>query len=155
MTARTIAPTPTGPPATSAPALRPVHPCRSDPDLFFSEDPCDITAAKQTCSTCPFRADCLSYALEHEIYDGVWGGTTGDERLHRATGGSKRCPACEVVQPLGRFHHNARTPGGYATYCKACTKAQDAERNARRKPQRAAYKRAARQRRNRTQEVAA
>jgi WhiB family redox-sensing transcriptional regulator len=55
--------------------------CRAtDPDLFFSDNPADVDQAKQTCSGCPARGDCLSYALAHEIEFGVWGGSTPEER---------------------------------------------------------------------------
>lgn len=148
-----------GTPPTSmspAPAPRTVNPCRRDPDLFFSDNPEDIEAAKNICRTCPSRLSCLRDAMDQEIYHGVWGGLTGDERLHLATGGSKRCPRCQVVRPYGLFHRNARQSDGHDTYCKPCTKTQDAKRNAHRKPQLAAYKRAARQRQNQTkQEVSA
>lgn len=32
------------------------------------------------CSGCVVRDACLDYALEHHIVDGVWGGTTGEDR---------------------------------------------------------------------------
>ncbi len=41
--------------------------CRdADPDLFFP--------------TGPAQARCLAWALDHGVTDGVWGGTTEDER---------------------------------------------------------------------------
>ncbi|TYK45463.1 WhiB family transcriptional regulator [Actinomadura decatromicini] len=131
-------------PTYPAPAQRPVNPCRRDPDLFFSDDPDDIEAAKNICGGCPSRLACLTYANDHELYHGVWGGLTGDERLHQISGGSKQCHGCQMVRPLGLFHRNARD--GYSSQCKTCEKRRDAERNALRKPQLDAYKRAARQR---------
>ncbi len=59
--------------------------CRDvDPDLFFPLGTTDaslpqIEAAKQICRTCPVSAPCLRWALESGD-DGVWGGTTEDER---------------------------------------------------------------------------
>lgn len=52
-----------------------------DPELFFPEDGQveQISAAKSVCAACPIRAACLSYALRHGV-QGVWGGTTEDER---------------------------------------------------------------------------
>lgn len=149
---RRVTPVASGPPMTPkslAPATRPVNPCRRNPDLFFSDDPEEIEAAKNICGSCPIKAACLRDAIDHGIYDGVWGGTTGDER----SGGSKRCGGCNVVQPLGLFHRHSKHPDGRATHCKACIKVKDARRNALRKPQRAAYKRAAN--RQKRQEIAA
>jgi WhiB family redox-sensing transcriptional regulator len=36
--------------------------------------------AKAVCSTCLVSFDCLSYALDYEIDQGVWGGLNGRER---------------------------------------------------------------------------
>jgi WhiB family transcriptional regulator, redox-sensing transcriptional regulator len=36
--------------------------------------------AKAVCSTCQVRFECLAYALDHEIVQGVWGGLNGRER---------------------------------------------------------------------------
>ena len=60
--------------------------CRdADPDLFFpigSTGPAlrQIVEAKRICRTCPVQARCLAWALHNGITDGVWGGTTEDER---------------------------------------------------------------------------
>ena len=57
---------------------------REDPELFFpiaATGPAlqQISAAKAVCRRCSVHARCLSYALE-TMQDGVWGGTTGEER---------------------------------------------------------------------------
>jgi len=39
-----------------------------------------IDEAKRICRTCPAQARCLAWALDHGVTDGVWGGTTEDER---------------------------------------------------------------------------
>jgi WhiB family redox-sensing transcriptional regulator len=36
--------------------------------------------AKTVCSTCPVRADCLVFAIDHDEPFGVWGGLTAEER---------------------------------------------------------------------------
>ena len=60
--------------------------CRdADPDLFFpigTAGPAlrQIGAAKRICRTCPAQARCLAWALDNRVIDGVWGGTTGEER---------------------------------------------------------------------------
>ncbi|GLZ15539.1 hypothetical protein Acsp04_57740 [Actinomadura sp. NBRC 104425] len=63
--------------------------CRgADPDLFFpigygapvlQEQ---IAAAKAICGNCPVTADCLSWALRVGEPDGIWGGTTPEERRY-------------------------------------------------------------------------
>jgi WhiB family redox-sensing transcriptional regulator len=56
-----------------------------DPDLFFPISTTgaglrQIDAAKRICRVCPAQTQCLAWALEHEVTDGVWGATTQDER---------------------------------------------------------------------------
>ena len=54
-------------------------------DLFFSDDPTAQRAAKKICNTCEVRSDCLAYAFEEKIWDGIWGGMTenGRRKLRR------------------------------------------------------------------------
>ena len=59
--------------------------CRdSHPDLFFPEGPGvsngTIGTAKKICAGCPVTTECLNYALDHHIHDGVWGGMSVRER---------------------------------------------------------------------------
>lgn len=60
--------------------------CRDeDPELFFpigSHGPAraQLAAAKAVCSRCPVRAHCLAWAVAEGDLDGVWGGTSEDER---------------------------------------------------------------------------
>lgn len=60
--------------------------CRdTDPDLFFpmgTTGPAveQIEAAKEICRTCDVQADCLEFALSTNQEQGVWGGTSEDER---------------------------------------------------------------------------
>ena len=60
--------------------------CRdADPDLFFpigTTGPArrQIREAKRVCRTCPAQTHCLAWALDNRVTDGVWGGTTGEER---------------------------------------------------------------------------
>lgn len=49
-------------------------PCRSDPELFFSESPEEVERAKSWCADCPIRRACLAGALERGEPWGVWGG---------------------------------------------------------------------------------
>lgn len=45
-----------------------------------------IDQAKAVCRRCPATTQCLTWALEHNITDGIWGGYTERERrrLQRA-----------------------------------------------------------------------
>jgi WhiB family redox-sensing transcriptional regulator len=63
----------------------------ADPDLFFpisatSGSAGQVGRAKAICAGCPVRADCLRFALDLRDMQGIWGGTTDDERkkLRRA-----------------------------------------------------------------------
>lgn len=53
-----------------------------DPNLFFPEDGHKIQAriARQVCAVCPVADDCLAYALDNFIRDGIWGGTSERQR---------------------------------------------------------------------------
>jgi WhiB family transcriptional regulator, redox-sensing transcriptional regulator len=54
---------------------------QTDPDMFVSdiqgESPAD---AKKVCRACDVREQCLQYALDNHIFDGVYGGLTGLQR---------------------------------------------------------------------------
>lgn len=66
--------------------------CRfTNPDLFFPVGStgvavAEIDAAKAICQACQVQDRCLRFALETNQEDGIWGGTTEDERrtLRRA-----------------------------------------------------------------------
>jgi WhiB family redox-sensing transcriptional regulator len=56
-----------------------------DPELFFpisarGRSTPQIDAAKTVCGRCVVSDDCLSYALR-VMPDGIWGGTTREERI--------------------------------------------------------------------------
>jgi WhiB family redox-sensing transcriptional regulator len=57
---------------------------REDPELFFPIATTgaalhQVNVAKAVCLSCTVRAQCLAYGLETR-QDGIWGGTTWDER---------------------------------------------------------------------------
>jgi WhiB family transcriptional regulator, redox-sensing transcriptional regulator len=57
----------------------------ADPDLFFPISEAgparqQVTAAKRVCAGCQVREQCLSYALATGPIQGVWGGTSEEER---------------------------------------------------------------------------
>jgi WhiB family redox-sensing transcriptional regulator len=60
--------------------------CRhADPDLFFPVSMTgraiiQVAEAKSLCARCPVRRECLDFARTHEPIDGIWGGTTPEER---------------------------------------------------------------------------
>ena len=55
--------------------VQPNIPCvSSEQDLWFSESPGDIEAAKAQCTACPIQAPCLAGALARHEPCGVWGG---------------------------------------------------------------------------------
>lgn len=57
--------------------------CRGiNPELFFPErgNPEDVEAALELCRACPVRLDCLEQAMTDMERDGIWGGSTGNQR---------------------------------------------------------------------------
>jgi len=57
--------------------------CRGKPEtaaLFFPAPGDDPRPAKQICAACPVEADCLTYAMSCPGLEGIWGGTTHNER---------------------------------------------------------------------------
>jgi WhiB family transcriptional regulator, redox-sensing transcriptional regulator len=81
--------------------------CRqADPELFFpiaavtAPAARQVEAAKAVCSPCVVRANCLSYALA-AMPEGIWGGTTLEER-RAARGSSLRRHAASHQVPPGR-----------------------------------------------------
>lgn len=55
-------------------------PCGDDPELFFPRYAADRAPAVAICQECPHRVPCLSWALEQDIQEGIWGGLTERER---------------------------------------------------------------------------
>lgn len=63
----------------TAPSGSDTLPCRShNPDLWFAEAPAELERAKQLCTGCPVRAQCLDSALARQEPWGVWGGEIFD-----------------------------------------------------------------------------
>jgi WhiB family redox-sensing transcriptional regulator len=86
--------------------------CRDpDPELFFpigTAGPAlrQIREARRICCSCPAQAPCLAWALDHEVTDGVWGGTTAGQR--RAIRSLAR------VTPNGQEDDDDARPGAVA-----------------------------------------
>ncbi|MEV6393494.1 WhiB family transcriptional regulator [Streptomyces sp. NPDC051907] len=54
--------------------------CRgADPEVLFAES-AQQTRAKEVCTACPVRTECLAEALDSRVEFGVWGGMTERER---------------------------------------------------------------------------
>lgn len=93
-------------------------------EIFFSEDPEDITDAKLVCSNCPVRLQCLKSALDTKEIWGVWGGCDeneirivlsvdedGQEVRRIRKGEAPICPNCKA--DTGKLHTKELDfPGG-------------------------------------------
>jgi hypothetical protein len=106
--------------------------CRDHPtEIFFPERGETTGDAKLICSDCPLRADCLEYALLHNIRFGVWGGKS--ERQRRAMRRERlviQCDDCgvELLRQL---------TGGRLRFCPDCRKRRHLESTRRNRPKRA------------------
>ena len=73
--------------------------CRgAAPTAFFPSDGSGVEVAQRVCESCPVRAECLEYALEHRIEHGVWGGAS--ERERRRILRERRRSGAPVPSPL-------------------------------------------------------
>jgi len=57
----------------------------TNPDMFFPEShvsdrSLEVRSAKAVCAECPYKAQCLEWALKYEDI-GIWGGMTQRERI--------------------------------------------------------------------------
>jgi hypothetical protein len=92
-----------------------------EPELWFSEDPAGIAAAKAVCGGCPVRAVCLADALARGEGWGVLGGLTPPERRALAAAGGLRRPSVH-----GAAQHGTRGSYNAGCRCPACTRANTA-----------------------------
>lgn len=57
---------------------------QTDPELFFPETSAEIKShlriVKPLCNSCGFQAQCLEYALKYPNLQGIWAGTSENER---------------------------------------------------------------------------
>ena len=75
-----------------------------DPEFFFPERGMSTRAAKEVCSGCGVRMECLEYALTNGEEHGVWGGMSVRERrrLRQSRGdASRRVVALSGAIPSG------------------------------------------------------
>jgi WhiB family redox-sensing transcriptional regulator len=104
----------------------------SPPDVFFPNVgrgrgnraiQAALSRAKAICAFCPVKTDCLNYALEHRIEDGIWGGASEEERraIRRQ---ASTTPIRHGTNGGYRRHHERKDPP-----CDACRQAHaEAER---------------------------
>lgn len=73
--------TPSLQPSTAEPWMDDALCAQADADMFFPEGQgASAAEAKRLCALCPVQDECLSFALEHRLYYGVWGGLTDKQR---------------------------------------------------------------------------
>lgn len=81
-------------------------------DLFFPEEPVsqhNYAAARRICGACPVRVQCLQFALDEHIGEGMFGGLTPHER--RKMSGTGESSSGQRVAELARA---GLTPAGIA-----------------------------------------
>ncbi|WP_338676769.1 WhiB family transcriptional regulator [Streptomyces sp. SCSIO 30461] len=85
-------------------------------ELFFASgrDREAIAEAKALCATCPVRDECLDFAVENGLKEGVWGGCTPAEREPRRDEIAKDCDdrrVVAVIEHRREVHLNAKERG--------------------------------------------
>lgn len=73
-----------------------------DPELFHPVGTSaaalkDTAQAKAICNRCPSVADCLTYALDTPVHDGIWGGLTEKERASILRARTRRNLTAEAI----------------------------------------------------------
>lgn len=95
----------------------------TDPEAFFPGKGESVKAAKRICAGCPVSTECLEYALENHIRDGIWGGMS--ERQRRSLVPDQ--PAAPRVRKCRKqLHVLDETNTGESGRCLACQRASDA-----------------------------
>jgi WhiB family transcriptional regulator, redox-sensing transcriptional regulator len=89
----------------------------ADPDTWFVPELAEV--AKELCSGCPVRDDCLEFALANVDDDratGVWGGCDGPERSQLRS--KRRCgpPHGSLSRYLGKCRCDPCVEAGRAYY---------------------------------------
>ena len=108
-------------------------PCtEADPKWFFPDAGVSSAPAKRVCEGCPVREVCLRWALDHRELHGVWGGKTADERRRLGAGGEVEHVMCQRnLHVMNDANVAPRRDGGRR--CRACSRATDRQRKARRR----------------------
>jgi len=93
---------------------------QADPELFFplaavtSLATRQAEAAKAVCAPCAVRKNCLSYALE-AMPEGIWGGTTPDERRAARRRPSRYQANAQSREPVSAAITGENATCGHAT----------------------------------------
>lgn len=65
--------------------------CQTRKDVdFFSGLRTEMGEALRVCDQCVVRDECLYFAVDNQIEEGVWGGTTAQQRREARTGKARR-----------------------------------------------------------------
>ncbi len=64
----------------------------TDPELFYPEKGGSTREAKQVCTRCSVRPECLSYALANDERFGIWGGESEPARRRMTRPAAGRVP---------------------------------------------------------------
>lgn len=74
---------------------------QTDPELFFPDraDNSYSHLAKQICSECPVRIECLTWALKNDEEFGIWGGFSPKERRLIKRRGTKDLRTIPIRMP--------------------------------------------------------
>ena len=67
----------------------------TDPDVFFpvavgTAAGKQVARALRICQGCPVRRDCLDFAMRSGEKDGIWGGTTPEQRIRARRANNRR-----------------------------------------------------------------
>ena len=67
----------------------------ADPDLFFpiaagTADASQVSRARRICAGCTVRQQCLDFAVRSGEKDGIWGGTTPEQRIRARRANNRR-----------------------------------------------------------------
>ena len=74
----------------------------ADPDLFFpisaaGKGAAQVARARRVCAGCRVRRQCLDFAIAAGEAEGIWGGTTPEERLRARRETARRARGTRVA----------------------------------------------------------
>ena len=75
----------------------------ADPELFFpiskgAVTDHQVTVALRVCAGCPVRQQCLDFAMQTAEVNGIWGGTTPEERIRARRKATRRRKEAQAWQ---------------------------------------------------------
>jgi predicted nucleic acid-binding Zn ribbon protein len=94
---------------------------KADPDIFFPGRGVNANAAKEVCRRCDVVEECLAFAKDLGIADGIWGGLS--ERERRKVRPLQSCHVCGT-----RFRPNHGLEQACSDGCKAANRAARSRR---------------------------